>query len=526
MKKILTLVLALVLTLGCVSFASASEYGEHLTATAVVFGSPGYTPTTDNYGTKFIEDTFNIHLDVLPVDTATDEDWNTFWIDGYSDIIVPYGYNQIVPLLKEDICRPIKVEWLKEYAPVIWQLLEQVFGDEETIMANLTYKGEVYSVPYFYDNTCISWITSIRKDWMENVGITELPTNMDELEALLDAFKNGDPDKNGVDDTYALASDTYGLWNLPAYYGCSSQLGFVKDNDGVVTTTAISDEYKAYLTKMAEWYQKGYIDPEYITDGRAEVRAKYAQGTIGIYSDNPWWFEAGRGDVGPLQMVCAKNPDVDFSTGFAFFDNIPNEDGDVYVLSLYGNIQGQASIYFGYDCPDDVVIRMIQLANARAELFDGSEEDNERIKIHALMDIGPEGEAWTWNPDTLNCDPTEGYQQTLSGFAGSYNTENGLYIFPTAHNTNYKIFEGASDEFVIDVYKMAQNTNKYWRTDNFVKPALDATLQDKYDLIDTCFYSFKNDIIQGKKTIEADWDAYVAEMESLGLAEILEAFAQ
>ena len=60
---------------------------------------------------------------------------------------------------------------------------------------------------------------------------------------------------------------------------------------------------------------------------------------------------------------------------------------------------------------------------------------------------------------------------------GCTGLKNGLYIFPTAHNTNYKIFEGAEDEFVIDVYKMSQNTKKYWRTDNFVKPALDAELQ-------------------------------------------------
>ena len=31
---------------------------------------------------------------------------------------------------------------------------------------------------------------------------------------------------------------------------------------------------------------------------------------------------------------------------------------------------------------------------------------------------------------------------------------------------------------------------------------------------------------KGNKTIEADWDAYVAEMENLGLSELLVAFAQ
>lgn len=524
MKKIVSIVVALILAFGCCA-AFAEEY-EPLTATAVVFGSPGFTPTTDNYGTHLIEDTFNIHLDVLPVDTATSESWNTFWIDGYADIIVPYGYGQILPLLNEELCRPIKVEWIQEYAPVIWDLLLQVYGDEETIMANLTYKGEVYCIPYFYDNTSISWITSIRKDWMENVGITELPTTMDELEALLDAFVNNDPDQNGEKDTYAISDTQYGLWNLPAYYGCSSALSFVKDNDGKVTTYATNDGYKAYLAKLAEWYAKGYIDPEYITDGRAEIRAKYAQGKLGIYSDNPWWFEAGRGEVGPLQMVCANYPDLSFSDGFAFFDNLPNEDDEKYVLSLYGNVQGQASIYFGYDCPDEVVIRMMQLSNARAMKYDGTEEDNERIKFHALMDMGPENEAWVWNPDTLNTDPAPGYEETVSGFAGNYNTEHGLYIFPTAHNTNYKIFEGASDEFVIDVYKMAQNTNKYWRQNNFVPPALEAALNDKLDLVSNCFSTFKTDIITGVKTIEADWDAYVDEMNSLGLQEILDAYSE
>ena len=86
---------------------------------------------------------------------------------------------------------------------------------------------------------------------------------------------------------------------------------------------------------------------------------------------------------------------------------------------------------------------------------------------------------------------------------------------------NRKMFEGFPDEFVIELYQWAGSPNKIYQDYNFTAPALSAEGQDRRDLINTCLVNFRNDIIQGHKTIEADWDAYVAELDTLGLQELI-----
>ena len=77
MKRILTLTLAITMLAGCCAFSALAEE-EPISATAIVFCSPGFTPVGDNYGTQYILENFNLDLEVLPVDSATDESWNIF----------------------------------------------------------------------------------------------------------------------------------------------------------------------------------------------------------------------------------------------------------------------------------------------------------------------------------------------------------------------------------------------------------------------------------------------------------------
>ncbi len=47
----------------------------------------------------------------------------------------------------------------------------------------------------------------IRTDWLENLGL-EMPTTLDELRAVLVAFREQDPDGNGAKDTYGLTGQS------------------------------------------------------------------------------------------------------------------------------------------------------------------------------------------------------------------------------------------------------------------------------------------------------------------------------
>ena len=515
-KRILAMLLTAALLLNSGALTAGAQ-AEAVKASALVYTVPGFTPLKDSYGVSYIRDHFGLDLDVLPVDIATKESWNIFWAsDGYADIIVPYGINEALAILNEDICRPIDYAMVKEHAPRLHALLMQAYGSEEAVIKSLTYKGEIYCIPYFSMTGSISWVSAVRNDWLKKVGLSA-PATLDELTAVLKAFTFDDPDGNGVNDTYGVNSVQYGLANVPAYFGTSADLAFWLSEDGSqVTSNAVSEEYRAFLRQVNEWYAAGYMDPEFITDvnDRAAVRSKFATGKMGIYCDNPWWFEEERGATNPLQMLCDTDATVDFATGFSIFGGLKNGEGEPAVLSGYSDIKGQGSVYFGYDCPDEVVLKVLDMINASVVLYDGSEEDKAPIRVKAEMDIGVEGENWKWNDAGTNVQP-------LSEMTPEYQNKMGTRLFPVAANLDLARFAGRKDAFVEEAYKLASGLNKVYRWSNFSKPSLTKEGADMYDLVSNYFYECENKFITGEMSLDNDWEAYVRQMEELGLSKVL-----
>lgn len=517
MKRILSMLLMAVMLLSACSFAAFAEE-DAIHASAVVFTSPGFTPKADTYGVQYIRDNFGLDLEVLPVDDATSESWNIFWAsDGYADIIIPYGLNEARSIVNEDICRTIDFEMIVEYAPRLYTLLLSIYGTDEEILKNLTFDGDVYCIPYFAVTNNISWVSAIRNDWLEAVNL-EVPTTIDELTEVLRAFTEDDPDGNGVDDTYGVNSIPYGLWNVPAAFGTSDALAFWLSDDGTdITTNAVSEEYRTFLRQVAEWYAAGYIDPEFITDDRAAIRSKFATGKMGIYCDNPWWLEQDRGATNPLQMLCDTDSGVDFATGFSIFGGLKNGDAEPAVLSNFGDIKGQASVYFGYDCPDEVVIKMLEMINQCVVMYDGTEEDHASMQSYAEMQIGVEGTDWEWSEDGKQI-------VTLVERTPEVQNEKGIYMFPVASNLDLTRFEGRADEFVIDAYNISMGLNKIYRGTNFSAPELSTEVSDMYDMVNNYFTEAKNKFITGEMSLDTDWDAYVEQIEAYGLSKIIDEY--
>ena len=67
---------------------------------------------------------------------------------------------------------------------------------------------------------------TIRKDWLENLGLEE-PKTIDEFYNVLKAFTKDDPDGNGKDDTYGLVASKFtGPWdNMQVWFVCTEQMG-------------------------------------------------------------------------------------------------------------------------------------------------------------------------------------------------------------------------------------------------------------------------------------------------------------
>ncbi|MDL2233012.1 extracellular solute-binding protein [Ruminococcaceae bacterium OttesenSCG-928-L11] len=150
--------------------------------------------------------------------------------------------------------------------------------------------GAIYSVPNML-SVPTSYVTAIRQDWLDKLGLSS-PKTLEEYTNVLRAFTNNDPDGNGKNDTYGVCSA--GLKYLSPFLGAfgatADQFYFLND-DGTITTNAISEEYRQGLAYLRDIYAEGLVDPECFTADTSQATEKWGRAQFGVWPG--WWSHAG-----------------------------------------------------------------------------------------------------------------------------------------------------------------------------------------------------------------------------------------
>lgn len=130
----------------------------------------------------------------------------------------------------------------------------------------------------------------IRTDWLEKVG-RKMPTNIEELYDVLNAFVYEDPDGNGEDDTEGIW-DYFGLpfierafaVNAPNMGPNSTEICWVELENGSVTRYEVSEQNREATAFLRKLYQEGLIKEDFITtDVDSDIGfANFASGKYGI----------------------------------------------------------------------------------------------------------------------------------------------------------------------------------------------------------------------------------------------------
>jgi putative aldouronate transport system substrate-binding protein len=158
--------------------------------------------------------------------------------------------------------------------------------DESGIVKSMeTDDGDFLYFPYIHWNQLVvaGWSYLVRYDWLNELGLP-LPETISDWDAMLKAFKDkGDLNGNGVADEYpmtSLVSDRDMLrWLANAW---KTDYGFYH-NDQEVRFGPLDDEFGEYLKKMNEWYNAGYIDPEFSSQDLTTYEAKIANGQAAVF---------------------------------------------------------------------------------------------------------------------------------------------------------------------------------------------------------------------------------------------------
>ena len=282
MKKILSLVLALalVLSMGLVGIAQADDADVTLRIFLQDKPTPDDKMVSDEL-TKYVFDKlgFNIELvktdgysSQLPLLLASDEQmdacFDAGWLDYYNRVRTG-AYAELSELLK--------------LTPALVEAIPDVFWEGAKV------DGGIYAVTT-YKETATTWGVYAEKEFMDSVGFDY--NSVDELsdvEPLLAALKeSGDRPGfqlgNGSSPTQLVKVDMYHNFDMVA--GDSSYMSVVRRTEPeTVLNYYATEEYKAFVTMMHDWYNKGYIAEDVLT------RTSYSEYT-NAHKMGLCWFES------------------------------------------------------------------------------------------------------------------------------------------------------------------------------------------------------------------------------------------
>lgn len=338
MKKLLSCLLMAAMLLSAFAFACAEEAPAVKSTTLFPCDENGYpdlggvtltiwTPM-DSAMTEFIttysdlqviknlEEMLNVNLEfVHPPVGSEQEGFSTMLASGdYPDMIfdgyVRDHYAGGVSMAYDDGLIYDYTELVtEETAPHFW---EKVMADEYLVKGAYDDYGRITALGARVSGseescTCM-WGMMIRKDALEATGL-DVPETIDDWTEMLRAFK-----ANGIEYPLLLNASNYwrtrnafsSAWNIDA-------LNFFIREDGTVAYGPATDEYKEYLETLHLWYSEGLINPDFTTDTQTDTWAMLANEEAGAVVDHTYQYAASYYNVVELEhperaLVAAQMP--------------------------------------------------------------------------------------------------------------------------------------------------------------------------------------------------------------------------
>lgn len=180
----------------------------------------------------------------------------------------------------------------EQYASKVWK---KAVAEDTSAWDTFVRDGRKYAIPimdYEYNSDPLLWI---RQDWLDKLHLAE-PRNLDELERVMDAFVNRDPDGNGLNDTYGLA---VGFRNGPnTWMGDSSWIfgafGTVPEqwnrmSDGTLEYGSVQPSARKAVALMKHWVQQGYLSTDSAWLDEEGAANLFVSGKAGIIA-GPYWM--------------------------------------------------------------------------------------------------------------------------------------------------------------------------------------------------------------------------------------------
>lgn len=196
--------------------------------------------------------------------------------------VPPLWNGDVVKYAEDGVIIPLK-DLIEQYAPNIMKMFEKYPIIRKVLTAP---DGEIYNLAevFIEGNEVAPKSLIIRKDWLDKLNL-DVPVTVDDWYKVMKAFKEQDPNGNGIADEIPFTLNDGGGYNyLASGFGLTAGVGeFYADEEGKVHSLYTSPEYKELITFLNKLYSEGLIDPQYSTNGdEAKVDAMVSKDLVGI----------------------------------------------------------------------------------------------------------------------------------------------------------------------------------------------------------------------------------------------------
>ena len=265
----------------------------------VLAGTPYENDTPENNAyTRYLKELLNVQNENA-FEAVSGPDYNqkvsmAIASGDIPDIMHVADYETLVDLVESDLIADLTDVYNNLACDTVKAAYES-YGEENNPLNTVTFDGKIMAIPktQLSDGQDFLWL---RKDWLDKLGLEE-PSTLEEMEAVLKAFIEQDPDGNGQNDTMGLVvhSDVYGDYpnNTFAIDNVFTALGaypniWITAEDGSAVYGSVQEEMKQPLELLSRWYQDGIIDKEFATRTNDDIVGLISTGKCGAFI-GPWW---------------------------------------------------------------------------------------------------------------------------------------------------------------------------------------------------------------------------------------------
>lgn len=537
-KKLFGLLMASVMTAGAFStFASAAvtEEGtfpivdEPIELSVMVPSQTNVTDFATNEFTKWYEEQTGIKINwmVVPADSLADKVNISLSSGDLPDIYLNCNISQTQQQVygMQGAFVPLN-DYIEQYGSVFKDICSQVGGLTEVMTMS---DGNIYALPYIEkcvhcENSSKMWVN---KKWLDTLGL-EVPTTVEEFEAMLVAFKEKDPNGNGVADEIPMMSfeggwhsDALSGWLTNPFVYTAPDNNYVYLNDGQIEFSYMQDGWKDAMAWLNSLYDQGlYYDQSLIIN-------------------NDQARQAAAGEDGTSLVGCFPNGVPSAIPGDAL-----ELWGDYIAISPIEGPGGRVSTYMPYSqiTPTAFVITAA-CENPEAAFRWGVEMYNRDICFKKCF--GDEGVNWNKITPGEGDIPADAVDLNSGGASETAMFTDGITWgdeqnfawrsvglrcdTPDAQAYRYNQYQVGTYEDNMEyrlAYDTRDNMNPYNPDRSVCLPPLVYDEAQATELANTesVILSYMKEMaasfITGSLDVEAEWDAYLAELEVKGASNL------